>query len=141
MRMCRDLEKKFSAEFSMKIMGSVNHILGMDVVRNSVEYDTVGTREWLANRSGNDELLTTGKYRITNRSRDPGLTSFEDFSTANVSAQPNSTHTKKWKRRYETYIAESETAATTGSLNQLRGFIYSTCNGGDLQASVFSANT
>ena len=28
-KMCRDLEKEFSAEFSMKIMGSVNHILGM----------------------------------------------------------------------------------------------------------------
>ena len=38
--MCRDLEKEFSAEFSMKIMGSVNHILGMDV-RNSVENHTV----------------------------------------------------------------------------------------------------
>ena len=35
-KMCRDLEKEFSAEFSMKIMGSVNHILGMDV-RNCVE--------------------------------------------------------------------------------------------------------
>ena len=31
-KMCRDLEKEFSAEFSMKIMGSVNHILGMDHV-------------------------------------------------------------------------------------------------------------
>ena len=39
-KMCRDLEKEFSAEFSMKIMGSVNHILGMDV-RNSVENHTV----------------------------------------------------------------------------------------------------
>ena len=38
--MCRDLEKEFSAEFSMKTMGSVNHILGMDV-RNSVENHTV----------------------------------------------------------------------------------------------------
>ena len=35
-QMCKDLEKEFSAEFSMKIMGSVNHILGMDV-RNSVK--------------------------------------------------------------------------------------------------------
>ena len=39
-KMCRDLEKEFSAEFSMKIMGSVNHILGMDV-RNSVDNHTV----------------------------------------------------------------------------------------------------
>ena len=39
-KMCRNLEKEFSAEFSMKIMGSVNHILGMDV-RNSVENHTV----------------------------------------------------------------------------------------------------
>ena len=39
-QMCKDLEKEFSAEFSMKMMGSVNHILGMDV-RNSVENHTV----------------------------------------------------------------------------------------------------
>jgi Reverse transcriptase (RNA-dependent DNA polymerase) len=39
-KMCRDLEKEFCAEFSMKIMGSVNHILGIDV-RNSVENHTV----------------------------------------------------------------------------------------------------
>ena len=38
--MCRDLEKEFSAEFSMKIMGSVNHIIWMNV-RNSVENHTV----------------------------------------------------------------------------------------------------
>jgi hypothetical protein len=38
--MCRDLEREFSAEFSMKIMGCVNHILGVDV-RNSVENHTV----------------------------------------------------------------------------------------------------
>ena len=38
--MCRDLEKDFSAELSMKIMGSVNHILCMDV-RSSVENHTV----------------------------------------------------------------------------------------------------
>ena len=38
--MCRDLEKEFSAEFSIKIMGSANHILGMDV-RNCVENHTV----------------------------------------------------------------------------------------------------
>jgi Reverse transcriptase (RNA-dependent DNA polymerase) len=38
--MYRDLVRKFSAEFSMKIMGSVNHTLGMDA-RNSVENHTV----------------------------------------------------------------------------------------------------
>jgi hypothetical protein len=38
--MCRALEKEFSTEFSMKIIGSVNHILGMNV-RNSDEYHTV----------------------------------------------------------------------------------------------------
>jgi hypothetical protein len=70
-----------------------------------------GTREWLASRSGDDELLTTGKTQTTNRSRDPGVTSSEDLSTANVSAQPKSSLTKKRKRRYGTYIAESETAA------------------------------
>jgi Reverse transcriptase (RNA-dependent DNA polymerase) len=31
-QMCKDLEKEFSAEFSMKIMDSVNHILGMFVI-------------------------------------------------------------------------------------------------------------
>jgi Reverse transcriptase (RNA-dependent DNA polymerase) len=35
-KICRDLEKELSAECSIKIMGSVNHILGMDL-RNSVE--------------------------------------------------------------------------------------------------------
>jgi hypothetical protein len=70
-----------------------------------------GTLEWLASRSGGDELLTTGKSRTINRSRDPEVTSSEDLSMANVSAQPKSTHTKKRKQRYGTYIAESETAA------------------------------
>jgi Reverse transcriptase (RNA-dependent DNA polymerase) len=107
---CRDLEKKFSAEFSIKIMGSVNHILGMDV-RNSVEKHTVGTREWLASRNGDDELLITGKSQITKLSRNPEVTSSEDLSSANMSAQPNSTHTMMRKQRYETYIADSETAA------------------------------
>ena len=64
-----------------------------------------------ASTSGDDELLTTGKSRHTNRSRDPGATPTEDTSTANESAQPRSTHTKKRKRRYGTYMAESETAA------------------------------
>jgi hypothetical protein len=31
--MCFELEKEFSAEFSIKIMGSVNHSLGMDVLK------------------------------------------------------------------------------------------------------------
>jgi hypothetical protein len=66
-----------------------------------------GTRGRPSSRSGDDELLTTGKSRTTNRSRDPGVTPSEDISTANGS---QSTHTKKWKRRYETYMAEPETA-------------------------------
>ena len=45
-----------------------------------------------------DELLTTGKSRTTNRPRDPRVTLSEDTSTADGSAQPQSTHTKKvWK--------------------------------------------
>ena len=42
-----------------------------------------------------DELLTTGKSRTTNRPRDPKVTLSEDTSTADGSAQPQSTHTKK----------------------------------------------
>ena len=49
-----------------------------------------GPRGWLASRSGDDELLTTGKSRTTNRSRDPGFTPSEDTSTADGSAQPKS---------------------------------------------------
>jgi hypothetical protein len=47
-----------------------------------------GTRGRPASRSDDDELLTTGKSRTTNRPRDPGVTPSEDISTANGSAQP-----------------------------------------------------
>jgi hypothetical protein len=49
-----------------------------------------------------DELLTTGKSRTTNRPCDPRVTLSEDTSTADGSAQPQSTHIKKRKRWYET---------------------------------------
>jgi hypothetical protein len=70
-----------------------------------------GTRGRRASRSGDNELLTIGKSRATNHSCDPEVTPSEDISTVNGSAQPQSTHTKKRKQRYGTYIAESETAA------------------------------
>ena len=54
-----------------------------------------GSRGRQACTSGDDELLTTGKSRTTHRSRDPGATPTEAPSTANGSAQPRSTHTKK----------------------------------------------
>ena len=58
-----------------------------------------GTRGRTAGVGNVDELLTTGKTRTTNRPRDPGVTLSEDTSTADGSAQPQSTHTKKvWKR-------------------------------------------
>ena len=54
-----------------------------------------GTRGWLASIGDVDELLTTGKSLTTNRPRDPRVTLSEDTSTADGSAQPQSTHTKK----------------------------------------------
>jgi hypothetical protein len=83
-----------------------------------------GARSWLASRSGNGELFTTGKSRITNRSHDPGETSYEDLRTANMTAQPMSTKTKKHKQRYGTYMAESETAAM---LSQVTKALYDVC--------------
>ena len=75
-----------------------------------------GTRGMRASRSGDDELLTTGKSRTTNLSRDPGVTPSEDISTENGTAQPQSTHTKKRKQRFGTYMAESETATMLSQL-------------------------
>jgi hypothetical protein len=54
-----------------------------------------GMRGRPAIRSGDDKLLTTGKSRTTNWSRDPGVTPSEDISKAYGSAQPQSIHTKK----------------------------------------------
>ena len=54
-----------------------------------------GTRGRTACVGNVDELLTTGKSRTTNRPRDPRVTLSEDTSTADGSAQPQSTHTKK----------------------------------------------
>ena len=45
-----------------------------------------GSRGRRACTSGDDELLTTGKSRTTNRSRDPGVTPAEDTSTVEGSA-------------------------------------------------------
>ena len=70
-----------------------------------------GTRGRTACVGNVDELLTTGKSRTTNRPRDPRVTLSEDTSTADGSAQPQSTHIKKRKQRYGTYMAESETAS------------------------------
>jgi hypothetical protein len=70
-----------------------------------------GTRGRTACIGNVDELLPTGKFRTTNRSRDPRVTLSEDTSTADGSTQPQSTHTKKRKRRYGTYMAESKTAS------------------------------
>ena len=57
-----------------------------------------GTRGRPASIGDVDELLTTGKSLTTNRPRDPRVTLPEDTSTADGSAQPQSTHTKKvWK--------------------------------------------
>ena len=71
----------------------------MDALANRSHQEDRGGRR--ACTSGDDELLTTGKSRTTHRSRDPGATPTEDTST----------HTKKRKQRYGTYMAESETAA------------------------------
>ena len=54
-----------------------------------------GTRGRPASIGDVDELLTTGKSLTTNRPRDPRVTLPEDTSTADGSAQPQSTHTKK----------------------------------------------
>ena len=57
-----------------------------------------GTRGRPASIGDVDELLTTGKSRTTNRPRDSRVTLSEDTSTADGSAQLQSTHTKKvWK--------------------------------------------
>ena len=54
-----------------------------------------GTRRRPASIGDVDELLTTGKSLTTNQPRDPRVTLAEDTSTADGSAQPQSTHTKK----------------------------------------------
>ena len=57
-----------------------------------------GTRGRPASIGDIDELLATGKSRTTNRPGDPTVTLSEDSSTADRSAQPQSTHIKKvWK--------------------------------------------
>ena len=58
-------------------------------------FSSGGTRGRPASIGDVDELLTTGKSRTTNRSPDPRVTLSEDTSTADGSAQPQSTHTKK----------------------------------------------
>ena len=116
-------------EYTKKTVDNMVRLTGMASEDSSPERDepggrtgqpltSGGTRGRRASRSGDDELLTTGKSRTTNRSRDPGVTPSEDISMANGSAQPKSTHAKKRKRRYGTYIAESETAAMLSQVNQ-----------------------